>query len=151
MPYITLFPSNTADSSEDSDDKSKRYVYIHPSSVLAHTSADKLPQYLVYSHLSRSSPSSLTSSKMPKTRMHPLTHVSTAQLVALAQGTLLLEEGKPVGKVEVLKRDAKGRERRQVLTVPFLKGETGGMGWPLPPARSVVQVRMPGKGWVVEE
>jgi len=149
-PYITLFPSNITDSSDHTDDKTKKYVYIHPSSVLAHTSAEKLPQYLIYSHLSRSSPASLTPGKAPKTRMHPLTHVSAAQLVVLAQGTPLLEEGKPVGKVEVLKRDAKGRERRQVLTVPFLKGETGSMGWPLPPARSVVQVRMPGKGWVVE-
>ena len=158
VPYLTLLPShignskkNSASELDEEDDRAK-YVYIHPSSVLAHsTSAEKMPKYLIYSHLSRSS-STLNATKVGRTRLHPLTPVSEAQILALAMGTPLVEEGKPVGKVEVLERDGKGRERRAVWTVPFLKGEGGGLGlgWPLPPARRVVQVRMAGRGWVVE-
>jgi len=62
----------------------------------------------------------------------------------------LLEEGKPVGKVQVLERDGQGRERRMCYVTPFLVGEKGTMGWPLQLARKVVQRREVGKGWVTE-
>lgn len=85
--------------------------------------------------------------------MHPLTPISVPQIIALAQGTPLLEDGKPIGKIETLERDEDGRERRSVWTVPFLvPGEASGgeVGWPLPPARKVVQRREGSKGWVIE-
>jgi len=50
-----------------------------------------------------------------------------------------------------LPRGQDGKERRLVWTVPFLRpGNLGGLGWPLPPARKVVQRRDGVKGWVVE-
>ena len=154
VPYITLFPSAfpTSDADADMADAAatKQYVYIHPSSLLTHTSMPTLPQYLIYSHLSRSAPSSIADTKAAKVRMHPLTPVSAAQLIALTQGTPLLEEGKAVGRIDVLPRDEKGRERRSCMTVPFLKGEAGLVGWPLGSARAGIQVRVPGRGWVAE-
>jgi len=155
VPYITLFPSAMNSGNHDSDadgadSTTTQYVYIHPSSLLTHTSMPTLPQYLIYSHLSRSAPSSIAGTKAAKVRMHPLTPVSAAQLLALTQGTPLLEEGKAVGRIEVLPRDGKGRERRSVTTVPFLRGEVGQQGWPLGSARKGTQVRVPGRGWVAE-
>ncbi|KAB8416355.1 hypothetical protein FH972_024874 [Carpinus fangiana] len=156
VPYLTLFPSHDAQDeaamrSGDAEERARALVFIHPSSVLAHVRVDKMPAYLVYSHLSRSAPSTLGSTKRPKTRMHPLTPLSAAQLVALAEGTPLLEEGKPVGKIEMLQRDGgDGSERRMCWTTPFLRGDVGSMGWPLPPARKVTQKRARGKGWVFD-
>lgn len=165
VPYLTLFPSHDPredDVARQSDDPQARakaqqaqLVFIHPSSVLAHVSLEKMPQYLIYSHLSRTTPSTVLSSKVAKTRMHPLTPLSAQQIVALAEGTPLVEEGKPVGKIEMLERDAEdGCERRMCWTMPFLRsdvGSSGGsMGWPLPPARRVIQKRVKGKGWVYD-
>jgi len=156
VPYITLFPSamnndNHEPEAETADTTTTtQYVYIHPSSLLTHTSMPTLPQYLIYSHLSRAAPSSIAGPKAAKIRMHPLTPVSAAQLITLTQGTPLLEEGKAVGRIDVLPRDEKGRERRNVTTVPFLKGDAGSTGWPLGAARKGTQVRVPGKGWVAE-
>lgn len=153
VPYITLFPSLDphlrGDGNTDAPAPSP-YVYIHQSSLLTHTtSAANAPQFIVYSHLSR--PSSGPSNKAVRTRVHPLTPALAAHLAALAQGTPLLHEGKPVGRVEALDRSADGLERRAVHTVPFLRGGAdGGVGWPLPPARRVVQKRVPGKGWLQE-
>jgi len=162
VPYISLFPSHaerrtTTDSGDDVPEE--KYVYLHPSSILAHTtSAAKMPQFMVYSHISRAVPSfvtedgSLGSAKPPKARFHPLTPILPEHIVEAAQGTPLLDEGKPVGKIEQLPRGKDGEERRTVWTVPFLRpGATGGMGWPLPPARKVVQRREGTKGWVVEK
>lgn len=85
--------------------------------------------------------------------MHPLTPISAAQIITLTQETPLLEDGKPIGRIEALERDDSGKERRAIWTVPCLvPGKEGGgsLGWPLPPARKVVQRREGSKGWVVE-
>lgn len=136
MPYITLFASHAR---RDDDP----FVYLHPSSVLADAKPAAAPQFVVYSHLQRSAASATA-----KVRMHALTPVSGSQLTALANGTPLLEWGKPVGRVTQLERKG-GVERRQCVVVPSLVGEKGGLGWPLP-AREVVQRREEGRGWVFE-
>ncbi|KAI9879666.1 MAG: putative ATP-dependent RNA helicase DHR1 [Pleopsidium flavum] len=142
VPYLTLFPSHQGKAVE-LDDKA---VYLHPSSVLAHSAPKALPQYIIYSRLQRGTSSSVTGGKVPKLRMHALTPVSGLQLSALAHGTPLLSYGKPIGKIEALE----GRpERRECWVVPALVGEGGGLGWPLP-AKRVVQRRDGRLGWVVE-
>lgn len=161
VPYLTLFPSydeadvdarmRTEDSEGRAQTQQERFVFIHPSSVLAHVSMDKLPQFLVYSHLSRGSPSSIAGSRTPKTRLHPLAPVSAAQIAALAEGTPLIEEGKPVGQIETLPRGDDGLERRTCWVVRSVKGPVGSMGWPLPPATKVMQKRVAKRGWVVEK
>ena len=85
--------------------------------------------------------------------MHPLTPVSASQIIVLTQGTPLLEDGKPIGRIEALERDEAGKERRAIWTVSCLvpgKESGGSVGWPLPPARKVVQRREGSRGWVVE-
>ena len=155
VPYVTLFASldlgerHDVTHGTDSDGIPSPYVYIHPSSLLAHTtSASSAPQFIVYSHLSR--PAVGPSAKVPKIRMHPLAPTLPEHLAGLAQGTPLLQDGKPIGKIENMARNAEGHERRAVYTVPFLRGDDGGLGWPLPPAKRIVQQRIPGKGWVQE-
>ena len=171
-PYITLFassePTHTSSRHASTTDPAHQdranYVYIHSSSVLAHVSPHSLPQFLIYSHLSRAPASTITAPqtsgtsdaepKPPRIRMHPLTPIATPQILALARGTPLLGEGKPVGKIEALDRNGgSGEERRACWSVPFLRGAEGSGGvreWPLPPARRVVQRRVRGRGWVVE-
>ncbi|EON61546.1 hypothetical protein W97_00761 [Coniosporium apollinis CBS 100218] len=144
VPYVTLFPSHIRGAG--SEEEAEKFVYLHPSSVLAHTSPQKLPQYIIYSHLQRSS--STVPGKVAKVRMHALTPVSGAQLVALAKGTPLLEWGKPIGKIVTLERED-GCERRECWVVPSLVGEKGRTGWPLP-AKHVVQRKESGRGWVIE-
>ena len=152
VPYITLFKSQIGRTDKDQPDSN--YVYIHASSVLAHISIASLPQFLVYSHLSRAAPSSVgidtgeVQVKQPRIRLHPLTPVSAEQIISIARQTPLLGEGKPVDKIKTLERSAKGEERRVCWIVPFLKGEAGGIEWPLPPARRVTQKRLPSKSWV---
>ncbi|EFQ97281.1 pre-mRNA-splicing factor ATP-dependent RNA helicase PRP43 [Nannizzia gypsea CBS 118893] len=140
VPYLTLFPSRDNYSSEIED----RAVYIHPSSVLAKLSLNELPQYVVYSHLQQSTPSHIGDS--PKVRMFPLTPVSGLQLSALAQGTPLIEYGKPIGKVESL---GGLPEKRECWVVPSLVGESGSTGWPLP-AKKVIQVKDKKHGWIID-
>lgn len=154
VPYLTLFPSHfphrrpaaTADAN-DADTDADKAVYLHPSSVLAHSPPSDLPQYIIYASLQRAAPSSVTGGKTRKVRMHALTPVSGLQLAALTHGTPLLRYGKPIGKVEVLE----GRpERRKGWVVPSLVGGAGGgLGWPLA-ARRVVERRDARGGWVVE-
>ncbi|KAK7607922.1 P-loop containing nucleoside triphosphate hydrolase protein [Phyllosticta paracitricarpa] len=146
VPYVTLFPS-----SERRDvraDPAAAFVFVHPSSVLAHTSPQNLPRYIVYSHLQRAAPSHVSSTP-PKTRMHPLCPVSGEQLAALAKGTPLLAWGKPVGKIVDRGRDEAGREQRECFVVPCLEGRKGAAGWPLP-AKKVLQKREGGAGWRVD-
>ena len=143
VPYLTLFSSHTSDKRDG--EESDRAVYVHPSSVLAHLSPTELPLYIVYSHLQRAAPSAI-GAKIPKVRMHALTSVSGSTLAALAQGTSLLEYGKPIGKVVALEGSP---ERRECWVVPSLVGERGGVGWPLP-AKKVIQVRRAG-GWELEK
>lgn len=141
VPYLTLFPSNT---SRDDEDKA---VYIHPSSPLAHLSPQECPEYVVYSYLQRASSS--TSGKIPKTRMNSLTDIPGGQLAALAKGTPLSYYGKPIKEVTP-KVKVDSDNRRECWVIPYLRPEgSGAIGWPLP-ARKVTQVKVPGRGWVVE-
>lgn len=153
VPYLTLFPSHfphrrpTATAADNNDDADKA-VYLHPSSVLAHTSPKDLPQYIIYASLQRAAPSSVTGAKTPKVRMHALAPVSGLQLAALAHGTPLLRYGKPIGRIESVEGRA---DRRECWVVPSLVGGVGGgLGWPLV-ARRVVQRREGREGWVVEK
>ncbi|KAF2084376.1 P-loop containing nucleoside triphosphate hydrolase protein [Saccharata proteae CBS 121410] len=147
VPYITLFPSSERQRFSAEEDEMSKFVFIHPSSVLAHQSPTNLPQYIIYSHLQRAAPSTIGSSA-GKVRMHALTPVTGTQLAALAKGTPLLEYGKPVGKI--VEKEGEGGRERECFVVPSLVGERGGLGWPLP-AKKVVQRREGGKGWVVKE
>ena len=164
VPYIPLFPvvdmkSISTKLLKEMDEKTNerlKYVFIHPASVLAHVQPSKLPRFVVYSHLSTTGGQSLESlldtemiegTQVPRIRMHPLTPVTADILIELSKGTILLKEGKPIGKVETLKRSEKGEERRAVYTIPYLNGGHG-VEWPLPPARRIVQRRVSGRGWV---
>ena len=131
VPYLPLFPRNFHGEEE-------KAVYVHPSSVLARTSAGNLPPYVIYSRLQRSANAS-------KVRMHPLTAVNAAQLAMLTKGTTLQQDGKPIK--EVITNEADGI-KRVCWVVPSLRGGPGSQGWPLP-ARKVVQ-RMRNGIWVEE-
>jgi ATP-dependent RNA helicase DHX37/DHR1 len=145
VPYLTLLPSISHFTSHP--DAIDGAVYIHPSSLLSHTTPKNMPEYLIYLYLQLSSPSSsIASSKPQKMRMFPLTSISGPQLSALAHGTPLLEYGKPIGKVVTLEGKP---ERRECWVVPSLIGESGKIGWPLP-ARRVVQRKESGE-WAVEK
>ncbi|KAL8966801.1 MAG: hypothetical protein Q9197_005787, partial [Variospora fuerteventurae] len=135
VPYFPLFPLRQG-RVEDLVDKA---VYIHPSSVLAHTPPKELPQHVVYSHLQRGTPATVEGSKKVKTRMHALTSLTGQQIAALAQGTPLLEYGKPVGKVVEL-----GQGKRECWVGLEIRGEKGTDGWPLGATR-VVQIRRHGE------
>ena len=169
VPYLTLFPSHHRPShakaqthnslaEEEQEQIEDKAVYPHPSSLLALLPPPTLPQYLIYSHLQRStlSHSSVTGSKPkpPKIRLHALTSITGAQISALAKGIPLLEYGKPLGKIVPLEGTDGGMPRRECWLVPSLVpgiggGGGGGLGWPLP-AQKVVQ-RRDGKGnWEVE-
>ena len=136
-------------------------VFVHPSSILARLSPGEMPEYLVYSHLSRA-PSPITSgegtanAKVPKTRFHPLTPIAPKALAALAEDTPLLQIGKPVGNIEELQRDAKGVQRRQCWVGIGLRAPAGSIGnagsaateWPLWQWK-VIQRRQ-GRDWEIE-
>ena len=142
VPYLPLFPIHEG----RAEGLESVAVFIHSSSLLARTSVKDLPQYLIYSTLQRSSPT-IGASKLPKTRMHPLTPITGAQLTALARGTPLLEYGKPVGKILEVEGE---RDKRIAWLVPSLVGEGGGRGWPLP-AVKVLQKRDAKGEWTVEK
>lgn len=136
VPYIPLIPLGTG---PDAD----KFVYIHPTSPLAHLSPQECPEYVVYAYLQRAT-QGIDPAKTPKTRMHALTDVKGGQLASLAKGTPLLSYGKPVKELNATATS------REVWLVPYLRAEgVGGQGWPLP-MRKTTQKRMPGKGWVVE-
>ncbi len=144
VPYLPLFPAHMG-KAEDLLDVA---VFIHPSSVLSSLPPASLPTYLVYSHLQRSTPSTINNIRKPRTRMHALAAVTAKQLFALARGTPLVRYGKPIGKT--LKEEGKTRE---CWVVPELVGGggAGGLGgaWPLP-AVKVVQMRGARGDWDVE-
>ena len=159
VPYLTLFPSHVRQFTNEEREADKA-VYIHPSSPFAHLSPQECPDYIIYSHLQRSTPSSVqpangdTKVKTPKTRMHALTDITGAQLAALAKGTPLISYGKPIEEVKRgVGEDGKEGGKadvRECWVIPYLRAEgVGGMGWPLP-VRRVVQRKVPGRGWVVE-
>ena len=143
VPYLPLMPLEGANSADVLD----KTVYIHPSSPLAHLTAEECPEYIVYSYLQKAG-NVLADEKKPKTRMHALTDVTGGQLASLAKGTPLITYGKPIK--EAKGPEGEGDKTREVWVVPYLRAEaTGGMGWPLP-ARKVKQKKLPGKGWVAE-
>ncbi|CAD0091285.1 unnamed protein product [Aureobasidium mustum] len=132
VPYRTLFTSSSGDIvGQDPEARAAaKLSYVHPSSVLARLTVAEMPDYIIYSHLSRQAPSPPFDT-IPKTRLHPLTTVTAKQLANLAEGTPLLEVGKPVGKIEQLPRGADGTP------------------WPVG-ARKVVQKRI-GGAWEIEK
>jgi ATP-dependent RNA helicase DHX37/DHR1 len=143
VPYVTLFSSHA----ERSDDPNDKYVYLHPSSILARTPPAKMPGYIIYSHLQRASASTINSSKTPKTRLHPLTPVTRPQIINIALNTPLLQASKPKGKIA----DLPGKpERRECEVEMSLIGEKGSQGWGLG-VRRVVQRKEAGGRWVVEK
>jgi ATP-dependent RNA helicase DHX37/DHR1 len=135
VPYLPLIPLERGDA-----------VYLHPSSVLARTAPEKLPKYIVYSHLQQSVASQV-GDESTKIRMSPLTTTGDLQLAALARGSPLLTYGRPIGRIASL---GGFPERRECVVVPALVGRAGSIGWPLT-AQKVVQVKDPRMGWVIEK
>jgi ATP-dependent RNA helicase DHX37/DHR1 len=142
VKYETLMASHEGHAEEDEE----KFVFLHPSSVLARTAPSKLPRYLIYHRLQRSQNSKEGS--LPKTRMHPLTPVSGEQLAVIARGTTLLDVSKPLGKITVIE-SIEGKDRRQCSVLLSLVGRAGGTGWPLT-RKEVIQRREPKEGWVIE-
>ena len=165
VAYRTLLPSaetpSTSARLEAWEKEIQRSVFVHPSSVLAHLSVKELPDYLIYSHLNRAPAAQIGDEKVKKTRLHPLTPVSAKVLGVLAEGTPLLQLGKPIGKIEELPsgmrdggRSENGQiglvKRRQCWISVGLKAPGGEQQeWPLPPWK-VVQRRFRGKDWEIE-
>ncbi|KKK23510.1 hypothetical protein P175DRAFT_0484275 [Aspergillus ochraceoroseus IBT 24754] len=143
VPYLTLFRSRDGSPSQELNEKA---VFVHPSSLIARLSPKEMPQYIIYSHLQQSAPS-VVSGELPKIRMYPLVTPSGLQLSALAQGTPLIEYGKPIGKLEQIDGVP---PRRSCWVIPSLVGEVGSTGWPLP-AKKVIQKKDPKEGWVIEK
>ena len=141
VPYLPLFRSHQG----RAEDLMDIAVFLHPSSVLSHSTPKELPHYIIYSHLQRNAPATIEGAKKPRTRMHALASVTGKQMANLARGTPLLEYGKPIGKITEL--DGGGRE---CWVVPELVGEKGERRWPLP-AQKVIQRRENKEGWVVEK
>ncbi|CAK7216293.1 putative ATP-dependent RNA helicase DHR1 [Sporothrix bragantina] len=143
VPYRPLFPLLGDDKTPGSE-----FVYIHPSSPMAHLTVAECPQYIVYSHLQRAAPNPDmdASVSLPKVRMRSLVDLSGLQLASLLQGTPLLSYGKPIKETF---RSDDGRER-ECWVVPELSADVGvgGVGWPLP-AIKVRQRKEPGQGWEV--
>lgn len=138
--YIPLFPLEPQQRSSDDD----QFVYIHPSSPLAHLSVQECPKFIIYSYLQRGS--NIQAGKKPKTRMHALTDITGVYLSNLAKGTPLLEFGKPVKEVKAWREG--GESFRECFFVPYLRAPNSpSQGWPLP-TKKFKQKRVTGKGWV---
>ncbi|KAI5381026.1 hypothetical protein J4E82_000225 [Alternaria postmessia] len=140
VPYVTLFSSQL----ERSDDPHSKYVFLHPSSILARTPPAKMPGYIIYSHLQRAATSTITGSRTPKTRMHPLTPVTRPQIINIALNTPLLQASKPKGKIAEISKD-----KRECEVEMSLMGEKGSQGWGLG-IRKVVQRKEPSGRYVIE-
>jgi ATP-dependent RNA helicase DHX37/DHR1 len=121
-------------------------VYLHPSSILARISPEKMPKYLVYSHLQQSVASHV-GDETAKIRMFALTATGDLQLAALARDSPLLTYGKPIGKIDPL---GGFPQRRECVAVLSLVGKAGSIGWPLT-AKKVLQVKNRRSGWVIEK
>ncbi|KAF1827487.1 P-loop containing nucleoside triphosphate hydrolase protein [Dissoconium aciculare CBS 342.82] len=148
VPYRTIIASASevdrmAPIEQQEEHKS---VYIHPSSVLSRLSVAEMPPYIIYSELSRATAKNLSDAPR-KTRIRPLTTIARKQLAALAEGTPLLDMGKPIGKIE---ESEAGRRRECWLNVSLRDpNATGTTGWPLG-AWKVAQTRK-GKDWATEK
>ncbi|KAF3041600.1 putative ATP-dependent RNA helicase DHR1 [Didymella heteroderae] len=147
VPYVTLFSSTEG----HSDNPNEKYVYLHPSTLLARTPPAKLPGFIIYSHLQRASASSIQSAKTPKTRMHPLTPITRPQLINIALGTPLLQASKPKGKIAELPRASGAPQRRECEVEMTLVGEKGSQGWGLGVRKVVQKQEGVGKAWIIEK
>lgn len=143
VPYRTLLPSiaeseidRTASPAEQAEQRS---VYVHGSSILARLSPREMPQYIIYSHLSRRE-------GQGRTRIHPLTSVAPPHLASLAKETPLLEIGKPIGKIE----DRDGGKRRECWVGVTLRDPSTVATWPPLGVWKVLQAKK-GKEWVIEK
>lgn len=145
VPYRTLVRSyETGARTEETE----RDVFVHPGSVLSRCGVKDMPQFVVYGQLSRAARKVVGGEDTGgRTRMQPLTTVSGKQLLALMEGTELLETGKPIGKVEVLPRGEDGKERRECWVGVSLKGD--GSRWEMG-SRKERQVRV-GGSWRTEK
>jgi ATP-dependent RNA helicase DHX37/DHR1 len=147
VAYRTLLPTaaTTDQTATIAEQEQSKNVYPHSGSVLSRLSVPEMPAYIVYSTLSRASANTI-GEKQKRTRMHPLATVGPKQLAALAEGTPLLDVGKPIGKI--IEKDA-GKKRECWVGVSLRSPENvGGIGWPLG-AWKMVQKRV-GREWVVE-
>ncbi|PPJ58872.1 hypothetical protein CBER1_04431 [Cercospora berteroae] len=146
VAYRTLQPSNNDIDRQASMQEQERQecVFVHSSSPLARLSTTEMPPYVVYSSLSRAAARTVGGAQ--RTRLHPLTPVTQVQLASLAEGTPLLDIGKPIGKIEEV-----GVGRRQCWVSVALRdpASAGSSGWPLK-AWKVLQAR-DGKEWVIEK
>ncbi|KAF2727902.1 DEAH-box RNA helicase-like protein [Polyplosphaeria fusca] len=148
VPYVTLFASQ--DGWSKTADPTAQFVYLHPSSLLARSPVAKLPGFIIYSHLQRAAPSTISGNKIPKTRMHPLTPISRPQLVNIALGTPLLQVSKPKGKIADLDREEGKIERRECEVELSLVGEKGNHGWGLGIRRVVQRKEVGRNGWIID-
>ena len=140
VPYLPLFPSHIG----KAEDLTDLAVFIHTSSILSSFPPASLPPYLIYSHLQRSTPSTINDTKKPRTRLHALTAVTEKQLLAFSQSTPLVKFGRMIGKV----LEEEGRRRESWVRTKLIGG--GGNAWPLP-ACKVVQVKGSKGIWDVEK
>ncbi|KAM3423119.1 hypothetical protein BST61_g575 [Cercospora zeina] len=146
VAYRTLQPSNNDIDRQASMQEQERQkcVFVHSSSPLARLSTTEMPPYVVYSSLSRVAARTVGGTQ--RTRFHPLTPVTPVQLASLAEGTPLLDIGKPIGKIEEL-----GGGKRQCWVSVAVRDTTtaGSTGWPLK-AWKVLQAKQD-KEWKIEK
>ena len=148
VAYRTLLPvlseSEIDRSLPLSEQEMMRSVFVHPSSVLAKLSVQEMPAYVIYSHLSRAAPSVVGSSKVKRTRMHPLTPITPNVLAYCAKDTPLIDYGKPLGRCE-----GSGATRECWVPVSLRSLHGGAVEWPLD-VWKVVQRRNARGAWDVE-
>lgn len=129
MPYSTLFPT------------AEKYVYIHPSSVLAH-SGSKPPEFLIYYTLTQGD------DENSKVRMRSLVDISAQALSNIAGSTPLITYSRPMSGAYAPK--ALSSIKREAWVVPRMGAAigSGGVGWDLPP-KKVVQQKIKGDWKIV--
>ncbi|KAK3111277.1 putative ATP-dependent RNA helicase DHR1 [Teratosphaeriaceae sp. CCFEE 6253] len=153
VAYRALVPTTTGGGGEDEglqpqERAMRASVFVHGASVLARLGVAEMPRYVVYSHLSRAAPRTITGAqegKVMRTRMHPLATVGAKQLAVLAEGTPMLELGQPVGKIEAVG----GGGRRCWVNVGMRAPGERGEGWPLG-VWKVEQKKGPRGHWAIE-
>uniref|UniRef100_A0A060T2C7 RNA helicase n=1 Tax=Blastobotrys adeninivorans TaxID=409370 RepID=A0A060T2C7_BLAAD len=142
FPYLSLFPSQSAYGTEDTDEEPDKYVYIHPSSVLAY-SGEAPPRYLVFKSMNRGES---RGGRQAKVRIKPLTSVSGKQLTNVGKSSPLITFSKPLNIPTML-----SASKRRCQVVPRMGATigSGGVGWDLPPME--VEQEKEGVQWVVKQ